>query len=111
MLRAKAAGGNPMSYLFTSQRELPSFVHLTAEPLSGALGATISGVQLADDLPQDVIDEIYRALLEFKVIFFRDQELDDEQHLRLARKFGIPQGPGSIPPGGGVSDDPPAAHG
>ena len=86
-----------MSYLFTSQRELPSFVHLTAEPLSGALGATISGVQLADDLPQDVIDEIYQALLEFKVIFFRDQELDDAQHLRLARKFGIPQGPGSIP--------------
>ena len=88
MLRAKATGGSPMSYLFTSQRELPSFVHLKAEPLSGALGATISGVKLADDLGQDVIDEIYRALLEFKVIFFRDQELDDEQHLRLARKFG-----------------------
>ena len=97
MLQAKAVGGSPMSYLFISQRELPSFVHLKAEPLSGALGATISGVNLADDLGQDVIDEIYQALLEFKVIFFRDQELDDKKHLRLARKFGMPQGPGSIP--------------
>ncbi len=86
-----------MSYLFTSQRELPQFKFLEAEPLSGALGATISGVNLADDLGQDVIDEIYSALLEFKVIFFRDQELTDEQHLKLARKFGMPQGPGSIP--------------
>jgi len=86
-----------MSYLFTSQRELPEFSHIEAEPLSGALGATISGANLADDLAQDVIDEIYAALLEFKVIFFRDQEMTDEQHLRLARKFGMPQGPGSIP--------------
>ncbi|WP_446831835.1 TauD/TfdA family dioxygenase [Candidatus Foliamicus sp.] len=86
-----------MSYLFTSQRDLPSFRHLQAEPLSGALGATIRGVKLADDLKQDVIDEIYAALLEFKVLFFRDQEMTDSQHLRLARKFGMPQGPGSIP--------------
>ena len=59
-----------MSYLFTSQRELPEFKHLEAEPLSGALGATISGVNLADDLDQEIIDEIYAALLDFKVIFF-----------------------------------------
>ncbi len=86
-----------MSYLFTSQRELPSYRHLEAEPLSGALGAMISGVDLADDLSRDVINEIYAALLEFKVLFLRDQEMTDEQHLRLARKFGMPQGPGSIP--------------
>ncbi len=86
-----------MSYLFTSQRELPTFRHLEAEPLSGALGATINGVNLANNLAQNVIDEIYSALLEFKVLFFHDQELTDEQHLRLARKFGMPQGPGSIP--------------
>ncbi|MCY3988889.1 MAG: TauD/TfdA family dioxygenase [Gammaproteobacteria bacterium] len=74
-----------MSYLFTSQRELPSFKHLEAEPLSGALGATISGVNLADDLARDVIDDIYAALLEFKVIFFRDLEITVGEHLRLAR--------------------------
>ena len=86
-----------MSYLFISQREMPSFRHFEVEPMSGALGATLSGVDLADDLAQDVVDEIYQALLEFKVIFFRDQGFDDAQHLRLARKFGMPQGPGSIP--------------
>jgi taurine dioxygenase len=86
-----------MTYEFVSQRTLPTFRHFTARPVSGALGAEIRGVTLGGDLPQGVIDELQQALLEFKVIFFRDQHLDNDRHLALARRFGMPQGPGAIP--------------
>lgn len=86
-----------MTYEFVSQRKLPEFRHFGAAPVSGALGADISGVQIGEDLPQAVIDELHAALLEFKVLFFRDQSLDNDRHLAFARRFGMPQGPGAIP--------------
>ena len=61
---------------------------LDVAPISGALGAELTGVKLADDLDADTVAAIRRALLEHCVIFFRDQELNVEQHKRLARKFG-----------------------
>ena len=61
---------------------------LTVEPIAGALGAEISGVDLGAELDDATIAEIRRALLDHCVIFFRDQEFDAEQHKRLARRFG-----------------------
>jgi taurine dioxygenase len=61
---------------------------LTVEPIAGALGAEISGVDLGAELDDATIADIRRALLEHCVIFFRDQEFDAEQHKRLARRFG-----------------------
>jgi alpha-ketoglutarate-dependent taurine dioxygenase len=61
---------------------------LTLEPIAGALGAEISGVDLGAELEDATIADIRRALLEHCVIFFRDQEFDAEQHKRLARRFG-----------------------
>jgi len=61
---------------------------LTVEPIAGALGAEISGVDLGAELDDGTIADIRRALLEHCVIFFRDQEFDAEQHKRLARRFG-----------------------
>ena len=43
--------------------------------IAGSLGAEITGVSLANDLSDDTISEIRKALLEHLVIFFRDQEL------------------------------------
>jgi len=86
-----------VTYEFVAQRQLPVFRNFTVTPLTGALGAEISGVTIAADMAQDVIDELHAALLEFKVIFFRNQPLDNELHLAFARRFGMPQGPGAIP--------------
>jgi len=61
---------------------------LDVRPISGALGAELTGVKLADDLDAESVAAIRRALLDHCVIFFRDQELNVEQHKRLARKFG-----------------------
>ena len=45
-------------------------------------------MELAGDLDDGTVAAIRAALLEHCVIFFRDQELNAEQHKRLARKFG-----------------------
>jgi len=61
---------------------------IVAEPISGALGAEIRGVSLADELPDGVIAEIRQALLDHLVIFFRDQKLTPQQQIAFARRMG-----------------------
>ncbi|MGZ8762157.1 MAG: TauD/TfdA dioxygenase family protein [Acidimicrobiia bacterium] len=62
---------------------------LTVEPLTATIGAEIGGVDLADDLSDDVVAELRRALLDWKVIFFRDQHrLDRDHHVAFGRRFG-----------------------
>jgi len=58
-------------------------------PIAGAIGAEILGVDLRDPQP-DLIAAIRAAWLEHLVVFFREQELDAEQFLALARAFGEP---------------------
>jgi taurine dioxygenase len=59
------------------------------EPLTANIGAEVSGVDLADDLDDDVVDEIRAALLQWKVLFFRDQHrLDRTSHVAFGRRFG-----------------------
>lgn len=59
------------------------------EPLTATIGAEISGVDLASALPDDVITAIRAALLDWKVIFFRDQsDLDRDRHIAFGRRFG-----------------------
>jgi taurine dioxygenase len=48
----------------------------------------LTGVELAADLDDATVAAIRRALLDHCVIFFRNQELNVEQHKRLARRFG-----------------------
>jgi taurine dioxygenase len=62
---------------------------LTIEPLTVTIGAEIGGVDLADDLSDETIAEIRDALLEWKVIFFRDQgRLGREEQVAFGRRFG-----------------------
>ena len=61
---------------------------IRVEPIAGALGAEISGVDLSRDLSEAAIGDIRAALLEHQVVFFRDQQLTPEQHLDFGRRFG-----------------------
>ena len=61
---------------------------ISIKTLSSAIGAVISGVDLGKNLSATVIAEIRQALLDYCVIFFRDQEIGTEQHKRLAKRFG-----------------------
>src|SRR2546421_5914981 len=62
---------------------------LEVAPLTTTIGAEVTGVDLADDLEDAAIEEIREALLEWKVLFFRDQHrLDRERHVAFGRRFG-----------------------
>jgi len=61
---------------------------ITAEPLTSAIGATIGGVDLSSDLDDTTIAALRQALLDHLVLFFRDQALTEEAHIRFAERFG-----------------------
>lgn len=61
---------------------------ITVKRVAGALGAEISGVDLARELDGPTFDAIHRAFVEHEVIFFRDQTLTPEQHKAFGRRFG-----------------------
>ncbi|MFE7422406.1 TauD/TfdA dioxygenase family protein [Rhodococcus sp. NPDC057529] len=63
---------------------------LAVIPQSGYTGAEVRGVDLTHELTGDEIQAIRAALLKWKVVFFREQFLDHDQHLRFASYFGKP---------------------
>jgi taurine dioxygenase len=72
--------------------QLKRFVNPEAElvirPLEPTIGAEISGINLSQPISDAVRDEIKRTLLEYKVVFFRDQQLTTDQHAAFAARFG-----------------------
>ncbi len=61
---------------------------LELEALTPHIGAEIRGVDLSRPLGNDEFSAIYQAWLDWKVLVFRDQQLDREQHKAFARRFG-----------------------
>src|SRR5262249_29369214 len=60
------------------------------QPIAGALGAEISGIDLSRDIDDETFAAIRRAWLDHQVIFFRDQPLSPERFLAFAKRFGPP---------------------
>ena len=61
---------------------------LRSRRLTGALGAEIEGVDLADGISPDLLKSLASALWEHQLLVLRDQSLSPEQHLEIARHFG-----------------------
>jgi taurine dioxygenase len=57
-------------------------------PVSGSIGAEVSGIDLSDEPGHNVIAALRQAWLEHGVVFFRDQDLPPAKFLRLAKRFG-----------------------
>ena len=70
--------------------ERRNYRHFEVRPIAGALGAELHGVDLAQDLADDVIGEIRQAWLDHLVVFFRDQRITPAQQLAFARRIGEP---------------------
>jgi len=66
---------------------LSSYNRITVSPVSGALGAEVSGVDLSN-LDDETFDELYRAWLVHQVVFLRDQFISPEQQIAFAERFG-----------------------
>ena len=62
--------------------------HLDVRPIAGLVGAEIHGVDLAEPLDAATVAEIRATLLRWKVVFFRDQHITQDQHVAFGRLFG-----------------------
>ncbi len=66
---------------------------ISVTKLGSRIGARVDGVRLGGDLHPATVEDIHRALLTHKVIFFRGQHhLDDTQQLAFAGLLGTPIG-------------------
>lgn len=79
--------------LMTSSDMAQADVPLTLRPLTGRIGALVSGITLSGDLPEETIRAIRKALVEHKVLFFRGQgHLEAQEQEAFALRFGPLQG-------------------
>ena len=60
---------------------------IRVEPLTGAVGSEILGVDLAASLGEAEISLIRETLADRGVVFFRDQSITPEQHIAFASRF------------------------
>ena len=61
---------------------------LDIRPMSGYIGAEIFGADLSGPLDPNVVAEIRATLLQWKVVFFRDQHITQAQHVAFGNRFG-----------------------
>jgi len=66
--------------------------------LTPNIGAEIIGKNIFDNLTTTICDKIYDTLIENKVIFFRNQRLDNDQHINFAKSFGEIEPPHPVYP-------------
>ena len=66
------------------KKDLPFHV----KRLSPSIGGEIHGVDLSKPLGSELKELIYEALLVYKVIFFRDQNISTEEHINFSKNFG-----------------------
>jgi taurine dioxygenase len=65
-----------------------TYQHIRVEPIAAALGAEVSGVDLTRPLDSGTADEIMRAWMDHQVLFFRNQDINTQQHKDFAGHFG-----------------------
>ena len=77
----------------TPLRQIPhrfehTYSKIEVSPATPVIGAEISGVDLGKPLDRETFAEIRTALHHWRVVFFRDQELSNDQLKAFGRQFG-----------------------
>ncbi|QMU73243.1 TauD/TfdA family dioxygenase [Streptacidiphilus sp. P02-A3a] len=85
--RAVRGGPRRLRRIGPNQADRP-YRRFGLTPLSPVIGAEVSGVDLGAPLDQELRAELRRAFLEWKVLFFRDQRITQEQQTAFARLWG-----------------------
>ena len=62
--------------------------NILINPTSGSMGVEIHNVDLSKKLSDSLFSEIRETFIEHGLIFFRDQELTPDDHLRFAKRWG-----------------------
>jgi len=75
-----------MSMVLTNDAAAPSTVQFV--PLSKHIGCEVKGIDLRAPLPPATASAVYRAWLDHAVLLFRDQDLSQEDLIRVTGHFG-----------------------
>jgi taurine dioxygenase len=84
----EALGGGPMDA--TGNTLHKTSAGFTVRPLSPALGAEISGIDLRDPIDDDLKQKFLDVWHQYLVILLRNQTLDEDAQVRFAETFGPP---------------------
>jgi len=74
--------------MHNERREKMGAENFGIEPMSGVIGAEITGLDLAQPMDDETFSAFCDAWHKYQVLFFRDQELTPEQHIALGKRFG-----------------------
>ena len=58
------------------------------EHMSPTIGSVIKGVDVSKPMSSELVDELRKAVLLRKVIFFEGQQMTTEEHIAFTRQFG-----------------------
>lgn len=61
---------------------------ISVAPLTPSIGAEVSGLNLSGELAEETMAELRRALTDWKVLVFRDQNIDHARHRAFAERWG-----------------------
>lgn len=67
-----------------------SAVQLDIRPVQPLVGAEIHGIDISKPLDDATRDAIRAAVVKYKIVFFRDQNLDNASQTAFASQFGTP---------------------
>lgn len=72
----------------TSATTVAGMTAFAVTPVTPTIGAEISNIDLRKTLSEDTMKDLEQALLQWKVLFFRDQDIDIDDQKRLGSWFG-----------------------
>ena len=80
----------PVAHLAAERIRLAAleWENFTVRQVAPTLGAVVEGLDLSLPLSDAIFDELRDAWTQYKVLFFRNQDLSAEQHLAFASQFG-----------------------
>ena len=64
------------------------YKYIGVDPLTPAIGALISGVDISTEITREIVEEIESAFHNHLVLFFEDQKLTPSQLVDFAKRFG-----------------------
>ena len=67
---------------------MTQFTHFSVQPLAGAVGAVVAGIDLQAPVSAEIIAEIRATWLVHGVVFFRDQPFPEAAFQAFAERFG-----------------------
>jgi taurine dioxygenase len=79
---------NSMSVATLEERPVATGGYFEVKPLQPKIGAELLGIDLSKPLSDGARDAIKAAILKYRVVFFRDQQIDAEQQELFASRFG-----------------------